>query len=51
MGCIFYELIAFKLAFDGKNVHEIINRIVNCEHEAVSKSNENYDLYERIVKE
>ena len=51
MGCIFYELITLKVAFDGENIFEISNKLINCKYEEVEKSNENFDFYTKIVKE
>ena len=43
-------MIALKKAFESKSELELLNRIVKCEYEKLNKLNENYDLYEEIVK-
>mgnify|MGYP002787908050 CR=1 FL=1 len=50
LGCIFYELLTLKLAFNGKSLLEIMNNIMNCNYEEINDSNENYDFYTEIVK-
>ena len=50
MGCIFYELLTLKYAFDGDTIDEIAIKIKNCNYEEVDSSNENYDLDLEIVK-
>ena len=51
LGCIFYELITLKLAFNEKRRIQLFDQIIGCEYEAISKSNENYDLFNKIIKE
>ena len=50
MACIFYELITLQICFGGKKRKETINKIENCQYEIVNTSNENYDLFAKIIK-